>query len=199
MADAHTRLRMTDISAWPEEVRALAWCRPWVSLPLEVDAAGIALAEDCAEVAPKDLFPKLAIKSWQESGRLRLIPGELPLRPALEARLASPTRQQMTVLRAWADAEAPPFLHLFPWHDMSKVSEVRYAWTNGQIRVLSACRRGGVSLDGGDFSRVTQRIAEQMPGLGNFIAQFAIELSGRAGIVDINPILDQETLLSLTA
>ena len=198
MSELNRRLLATDILAWPEPVRALAWQTPWLSVPLEVGDT-IAVAEDVPETAPMPLMPKIAIKSWQESGRLRQIPADLPLHDAIRARLATPTVQQRVTLTAWAGAKTPPCLHLLPWTDMSNVSEMRAAWSAGQITLTSQCRRNTVPLDRLDITPVMQMIATEMPAVGSFSVQFAVTADGSAHVLDINPLLSPSETAELSA
>lgn len=199
MTSLNARLQCTDILMWPAPIRSLAFAVPWLSVPLDITTDTIALkSDDLPEMVPFDLFPKLAIKSWQESGRLRMIPAEVPLRPMLEARLASPTVQQRAVLNGWSDAEVPPHLHLFAWRDMSQISEMRCSWSRGRASVTSTLTRNGLNTSGLDFRPVMTSIAELMPALDSFVAQFAVGPNGEVKIVDINPQLTADEIAQLT-
>lgn len=198
MTSLHMRLRCTDILMWPAPIRSLAFEVPWLSVPLDTTSDTIALqGDDLPEIAPFDLFPKLAIKSWQDSGRLRMIPADVPLRPMLERRLASPTVQQRAVLTGWTDAEVPPHLHLFAWRDMSQISELRCAWSRGRASVTSALARNRLNTRDLDIRPLMMSIADLMPALYSFVAQFAVEQNGEIKIVDINPHLTTNEIAQL--
>lgn len=196
MSDLYTRFRMTDIAAWPKAVQSLAWRMPWKSLAVsQVLGTGLWQTRDpLPDTAAQDLMPKLAIKSWQESGRLRRIPQGLPLADALAARLSSPTAQQRVVLRAWEDADTPPLLHLFPWADMQNVTEARFLWSGGKLSWVSTCQRNAVQMGNLDFSQAGPYIADHMPRLGSFIVQFAVPEHEQVRIIDINPALSRTDL-----
>lgn len=196
MSDLHARFRMTDIAAWPKALQSLAWRTPWMSLALCQDPlTGQWQTENpLPDAAQQDLLPKLAIKSWQESGRLRVIPQGLPLANAVVARLLSPTAQQRVVLRAWDNVELPPYLHLFPWADMRNVTEARFLWSGGRLNSISTCQRNAVRVADLDFSKAGPFIADQIPALGSFIVQFAVPENEQARIIDINPVLSQADL-----
>lgn len=190
MTSLHARLRCTDILMWPASIRSLAFEVPWLSVPLDVTPDAIALLDgDLPEIVPFDLFPKLAIKSWQDSGRLRMIPADVPLRPMLERRLASPTVQQRAVLTGWTDAEMPPHFHLFAWRDMSQISELRCSWSRGRASITSALARNGSNTRDLDIRPLMTFIADLMPALDSFVVQLAAGQDGEIKIVDINPHL----------
>ncbi|MEM9436630.1 MAG: hypothetical protein AAGA15_06275 [Pseudomonadota bacterium] len=199
MSELFYRLRSTDVLAWPEALQMIAWQMPWKSLALAWDpeTARISREDTCPDTAPTDLFPKLAVKSWQEGGRLRLIPEGLPLAAAVDARLATPTRQQQVALQAWNDADAPPCLHLFPWRDMSRISEARFAWSGGQISLKSLCVRNSVAFSADEFTQACALIAECIPVLDSFVAQFVIDETGSKRLLDVNPVLTQREIDTL--
>lgn len=195
------RLRSTDVLNWPKPVRESAWQMPWRSLALRTGPASgpLQLIDDCPELAPIDLFPKLAIKSWQESGRLRFIPADQLLHPAVVARLASPTGQQIAVLRAWRDYDAIAHLHLFEWRDMTNVSELRCHWIGGARHHVSTFRRNGAALQMDVLERAEDAILESLPELRDFVVQFAVGPDGYPWILDINPILSRRELAMLSS
>lgn len=200
MAELHARLRQTDILAWPASVQAMAWRMPLLSLPVEKTAEGVWTATGpVPDTAPANMMPKLTIKSWQETGRLRMIPAGQPLAPAVRIRLASPTAQHLTVLKAWDDAADPPCLHLFEWTDMSRVSEARYLCLPGSTRQTSLCHRTTKAPAKAAADPLIQAVRSGMPGLEGFILQIALPPDGPPRILDINPALSASDLAALAA
>lgn len=198
MTSVHERLVMTDIGNWPAAVRAFAWRKPALSLDLAPGPQGwLDVSDTLPGLAPCDLMPKLALKSWQESGRLRMIPGGLPLAPAIAARLATPTHAQRVVLQAWDTADTPPQLHLFPWADMSAVTELRWRVVSGQAENTSCCYRNTRLPDTESLSEILGTIHTEMPALGAFIAQLAVPATGPVRLIDLNPALTARQLAAL--
>jgi len=199
MSSALTRIRMTDVSVWPDAVKPYAFALPVLSVPVarHDETGALKVASELPEIAPQDLLPKLTVKSWQETGRLRIIPAGLPLAPAIAARLATPSAQQLAVLQAWDEAEDPPLLHLFPFTDMRLGSELRCLWADGALTVISACRRGTARERGEDLDALGQLVARAMPSLGTFVLQCAVPSDGVPRIMDINPGLTPPELASL--
>ena len=142
-------------------------------------------------------MPKLTIKSWQDGGRLRLIPAGMPLEPAVRARLATPTVQQLRVLQAWDDVDAPPLLHLFPFTDMSHVTEARFMCSGGTIEPVSTCARNRLLPASTDITLLAEAVVTAMPSLGAFVLQIAIAPDGVPRILDINPGLSPTDLAEL--
>ncbi|WP_308915782.1 hypothetical protein [Jannaschia sp. LMIT008] len=198
--DLARRLRGTDVLQWPDPVRALAWQMPWISLPLALDPEGgpPRLDAECPDAAPADLFPKIALKSWQEEGRLRLIPGEQPLPPAVAARLSTPTGRQVMVLEAWRDASTPPYLHLFESRDMSTVSELRCRWVGDRRVASTICHRNRAGVRADILDRAEDTVRSAMGAMGDVTMQFAVGRDGRPWILDVNPVLTPADLESLS-
>ncbi len=113
LAELYAQFRATDPVQWPDALKPHAWAWPDLSLPLyQTETGTLDFDADLPINAPRDFFPKLAIKSWRDSGRLRMVPRGAPFRNTLQGLLMSPTQQQRLVLEAWLTAGAPPLLHL---------------------------------------------------------------------------------------
>lgn len=200
-AGLYDRLLATEVTRWPPAVREHAFALPFLSVSLEERDRGLHLADEIPERLPGPAFPKLAIKSWQESGRLRIVPEEAALRPALVARISTPTKQQNLILPAWAETGEPLFLHLFPYRDFSAISEARFLVDDRKATRTSLCLRGP------DAQSVTERLMEAAHALaagvqsrmnmGRLIVQIAFERTDRVSVVDINPTLDAQDVEAL--
>lgn len=209
MADLAQRLRMTDVRAWPKPVAELALSMPWASIPVRpAPGGGFCPVGEVPVTAPLDLMPKLGPKSWQETGRLRIIREGQPLGRAVAGLLNTPRRQQMTVLTAgWPESEEdaedelarPIHLHLFEALDFSGLSECRCLWSGGRMRMTSHCQRSRVKVRTEALKDSCALIADAMPGLGTLIAQFALVPWRAPALVDLNPGLDAADLAAINA
>lgn len=209
MADLAARIAMTDVRAWPAPVAELALSMPWLSVPVTRTAGGLRALGEVPKVAPLDLMPKLGPKSWQETGRLRIVREGRPLAPAIAGLLSTPTRQQMTVIAAgWPEAgqteddeeDQPPLhLHLFEALDFAELSECRCLYAAGRMTVTSHCLRSRVKVRTEAMEAACAVIAETMPGLGPFIAQFVMLPWRNPALIDLNPGLGAADLAALEA
>lgn len=183
------RVRATEITAWPPAVRDHAFAHPLLSLPVKGPLTALQVDGPMPEAHDQDLFPKLGAKSWQETGRLRIIPAGMPLPGAVAARLATPTRQHALLSGAWADGGL--HLHLFPARDMTRVSEARYLVSGKMVARANLCLRGPgseavVAAKDAFAVKLAVGAAERL-GVGSVIVQVAFEPDGRTSILDINP------------
>ncbi len=191
LAALHARIRATEITAWPAAVRDHAFAQPALSLAVKGPLNGLVVDGAVPEVHDADLFPKLGAKSWQETGRLRIIPAGLALPGAVAARLATPTRQHVMLAPAWS--EGVMHLHLFPATDMTRVTEARYLVAGKIVARASLCLRGpgaeAVAAAKDAFAVKLAVGAAERLGIGSVIVQVAFEPNGRTSILDINPAL----------
>jgi hypothetical protein len=191
LAALHARIRATEITAWPSAVRDHAFVQPALSLTVKGPLTALAVDGAVPDSSDTDLFPKLGAKSWQETGRLRIIPAGLPLEGAVAARLATPTRQHVMLHGAWPEGTLR--LHLFPARDMTRVTEARYLVSGKMVARASLCLRGPgaeavVAAKDAFAVKLAVGAAERL-GMGSVIVQVAFEPDGRTSILDINPAL----------
>ena len=189
LAGIHAAFRATDPEVWPEAVRASAWALPWTSVPLMAAEDGtLAPAEDAPDlpaVAPGDLMPKLAIKSWRDAGRLRVVREGAPLDAAVASLIAGPTWQQRLVLRAWLDASLAPALHLSPWRAVG--DETRYLAGADGARHLSTCLRADGPRDAAAAKVLADTAWKEFGQARSLVVQMAYDAEGAPLVVDVNP------------
>lgn len=198
-------LRLDPARLPPAILPALLVAQPMFSVPLK--SAGEAGFEPVSwqglpDEAPRDLFAKLGIKSWRESGSVRLIARAMPLRPVLGHLLAHPTAAQRAVARAWLDSGTPLHLHLYPAVDFSDISEARWLVNAQECRCLSLCRRGASASRVADvlpsMRDLVRRIAAHLPP-GSHVLEMACLPDGDIRLVEINPGLSPAEVRALLA
>lgn len=191
IAALHARVRATEITAWPQAVRDHAFAQPVLSLPVKGALTALQVDGPVPEAHETDLFPKLGAKSWQETGRLRIIPAGMPLPGAVAARLATPTRQHLMLHRAWGEGEL--HLHLFAAMDFTAISEGRYLVAGGSAARSNLCLRGlqgeKIVAKAAEYALALAKGAAERLEAGSVIVQIAFEPTGRVTVLDINPAL----------
>ena len=189
LAAIYARVRATEITEWPADVQAHAFAMPMLSVPVGAMPMGFAAAGPLPASHASDLFPKLGVKSWQETGRLRIIPAGQPLADQVAARLATPTRQQLLLQAAWPAGEMQ--LHLFAAQDFTAISEARYLVSGGNAARSTLCLRGTeqIVMQAADYALSLATGAAARLEAGSVIVQIAFEPGGRVSILDINPAL----------
>jgi len=191
LEQAHRKLLAVDPARLPAICRKLMLAQPAHALPLGADLQ-VKDWTGIGEAAAQDLFPKLGIKSWRDSGSSRLIARGMPLRPVIEALLAAPTWQQRTLAGAWTASGTPLHLYLYPFVDCTDVSESRWLAGARDSRFVSACQRGRSAPLLGAALRPMQALAAQVAqaiGGGPQLVELGLLPSGEIRLVEINPVL----------
>lgn len=186
------KLLTTEYRVLPTRVREAMIASPDFQLLAIPDGEGFKLDAPHFpwERPPEALFPKLGIKSWRDSGRLRLCQVGQPIEPHLAAILAAPTEPQRITLRAWTDSGTPIFLYLFPFADFSEIAEARFLCTRGQVLLANACLRGA-SAQLFDARRpgmaaLAGSLAAEL-GMDSVILDIGLRPGGELALVDVNP------------
>jgi hypothetical protein len=203
MRTADARLLATEFDRLPAAVQRAFATAPLLRATVHADGAGFALDDPAAldYPAPQALLPRLAIKTWRDSGALGTIYAGLNMAAAAAQLLAQPTAAQRRVAAAWLRNEVPLQLMLWPYQDYSEVSEVRFLALPGRAaQRVSACLRGasGPRL-GALLPRLQQAagsIAAQLPAQP-YIVDLALFADGRIALVDLNPGLTPRELAEL--
>ena len=85
-----------------------------------------------AEAIKTDFFPKFGPVSWKEvPAHTRLGPPHAALQ--LEQALGSVTDRMSLILAPLAAQGIPTMVHAFPWHDVSRLAEVRMTVVEGML------------------------------------------------------------------
>ena len=201
---AQAKLLAVDPSRWPAPVAALALAQPLLTLAVRAAGPGFELVSNVGvpSESPCDIFCKLGIKSWRDSGSLRAIRQGLRLPEALDALLATPTPQQRVLARAWTDNGTPLLLRLLPYIDFCDISEVRWLTGPREVRFISACQRGASApLLGPALARMkalAQAFTVSLPPL-MYIIELACLPDGSLKLVEINPGLQPAEIRALHA
>jgi hypothetical protein len=200
----YQKLLASDPARWPDRAKELALSTPLFSVAVQPLGAGFEMKRpvQLPDVAACDLVCKLGIKSWRDSGSLRAIRAQLPLRPALSAMLETPTPQQRVLARAWTETKTPLMLRAMPYVDFSDISEVRWLVTPREARFVSACQRGSSGKRLGRVLETMQDLARevssQLPPYPT-VMEFACLPDGVVRLVEINPGLEPAELRALQA
>lgn len=195
LAELYAQFRATDPVQWPDALKPHAWAWPDLSLPLcQTETGTFDFDADLPINAPRDFFPKLAIKSWRDSGRLRMVPRGAPFRNTLKGLLMSPTQQQRLVLEAWFTDGATPFLHLYPWRPTHRTTEARYLAGPEGVRRLSSCYRDNAPADFAAAQALAVEVRDLMGLKSSLVLQLAYAPDGSPKVVDINPALSRPHL-----
>ncbi|MFN7571746.1 MAG: hypothetical protein ACK5TK_09895 [Betaproteobacteria bacterium] len=200
---ADAKLLATEFDRLPAGVQRLFLAPPLLSATVQPADAGFALADPAAldRPAPQALLPRLAIKTWRDSGVLGVIYAGLNLRVAAERLLAHPTAPQRRVAAAWLRREQPLRLTLWPYVDFSGVSEVRFLVLPGRrAQRINACLRGETGRAVGSqlprLRQAAEAIAAQLPAQPH-IVDLGCFADGRIALVDLNPGLTPRELAAL--
>jgi hypothetical protein len=189
LAGILARVEATEIINWPSSVLEHAFTPPVYSVKIAQGDNGLRATDPLPPTHAGDLFPKLGVKSWQETGRLRIIRAGQPLVESVAGLLATPTRQHLCLMAAWQKAQL--HLHLFAWHDFTQISEARYLVSGGTCARTSLCLRGAateaVVAQTAAYARNLAKGTADRIDAGSVIVQVAIEASGRVTVLDVNP------------
>jgi hypothetical protein len=191
---AYEKLVAVDPLTLPPAIRSAMLAPPLFVVPLRASAAGFEAESwvGVPEIAPRNLFPKLAIKSWRDGGSLQLIARGMPLRPVVEQLLSHPTAPQQAIARAWEHQGLPLKLYLFPFVDFSDVSEARWLAEPTGVSFISACRRGTSARHLGSaltsMCQFADGLAKQLPPRTH-ILELGLFPSGEIHLVEVNPAL----------
>lgn len=94
-------------------------------------------------VAPFDLFPKLAIKSWRDTGRLHVINSGVQVNAAVRQALTCLSQQQRKIYMSLKGIEDDIYVDLYPYVDFSHLNEVRLRISGASVQMVSVCCRDG--------------------------------------------------------
>ncbi|HEX7686451.1 MAG TPA: hypothetical protein VF453_02035 [Burkholderiaceae bacterium] len=192
LENAYRKLLAVDPGNLPSECRQLMFVQPAHVLPVSPDLQIVTWAALREAAAAHDLFPKLGIKSWRDSGSSRLIARGMPMRPVIEAILSIPTWQQRTLMTAWTVTGAQLNLYLYPFVDFTDISESRWLASAHGCRFVSGCQRGRSAPLFGAALRNMQRLAAQIAqamGDDPQVVELGMLPSGEVRLVEINPAL----------
>lgn len=199
LSATHEKLRAVEFTALPEPVRQAHWVAPLLSVPLRPEGEGFAPLDPAAldRPAPTTLLPKLAIKSWRDSGGLGLIYEGASMLTVVGKLLAHPTAQQRTVARAWLDAGEPLHLHLLPFVDLVDVSEARFLAHVRETRLVSACQRGSSARGFGaalpQMLALARSLTAHLPTRSH-VLDLALLPTGQVRVIEVNPGLTPQDL-----
>ncbi len=203
LAAADAKLLATEFDRLPPGVQRLFLAPPVLAATVQPAGAGFALADPAAldRPAPQALLPRLAIKTWRDSGVLGVIYAGLNLRAAAERLLAHPTAPQQRVAAAWLRQGQPLRLTLWPYVDFSEASEVRFLALPGRrAQRINACLRGASGRTVGSLlprlQQAAEAIAAQLPAQPH-IVDLGCFADGRIALVDLNPGLTPRELAAL--
>ena len=206
MTHVFDKLLATEYPALDPRVQSALVSPPEHVFEVKSVGDGFALVKDDLpwETAPGAWFPKLGIKSWQESGRLQILQTGQPVRPWIDRVLATPTDAQRLAARAWTETGRPLRLFLAAYVDFSQISEVRFFASREGCRYVSHVTRGSGGESVGPLRREMQayavEVASRVP-LDSVIVDVALTGAGLR-LVDVNPGLtpaDIEDLRSAVA
>ena len=158
------------------------------------------VAELPFEYTNQTLLPKLGVKSWRDSGRLRLVRPHMGAAPQVQALLSRLTRAQMIMLKAYSSIAAPLYLYLFPYIDFSDISEARYLCRAGSAKFVSVCLRGeSQRLFQSNRDKLAAQAQAIAKGFGDLsvVIDMALCPDRSTYLVDVNPGLDQNDLRAL--
>lgn len=204
LQSAHTKLLATDPARLPEPLRAALLNKPLFSMEVQLAGDGFAPLRwpELPADAPRDLFCKLGIKSWRDSGSLQPILRGMPLKTMAEHLLANPTDAQRTVAKAWLASGTPLMLQAFAYADFSQVSEARWLTSPVAVSLVSACQRGSSAPLLASTMPAMRRLALQMATHlrpSRHIIELACLPSGELRLIEVNPGLTPAELRALLA
>jgi len=191
------RILATEVTRLPETVKNRLLTHPFVSLSL--DYAHKRPARPVMRRMPDlsdrpDLFPKLVVKSWRDSGSLRIISSHENLENAILRRLGTLSATQQKMLDILSLTETSCRLHLFPARDFQHISEIRIRpLPSGSVQITSECARGKSSLLLSEKRDALKSCAIDTANAFDFpvIVDLGIKPDGAIFVVDINPVLER--------
>lgn len=202
MDTIYKKIRAVEFERLPESIQNLHFVAPVYSERVWPKKRGFQLLSPSAldYAAEQNLFSKLGIKSWRDSGTLCIIYKGMNIRKAAEILLQMPTKQQMVLSKAWIKYSSPLKMYFFPFANLSEVSEFKFLISPIECHRISCCLRG----------QSAKNYQEAMPEILDFVKEIASELdeylhiidvaytpSGTIRLLDVNPALTPMELKSI--